>query len=55
MDLPRGAMGLSAVVIVAFPDHTHLLFLCLFYFCSHLALEERVDCFTECHVDVIGI
>ena len=25
--LPRGAMGLSAVVIVIFPDHTHLLFL----------------------------
>ena len=23
--LPRGAMGLSAVVIVVFPDHTHLL------------------------------
>ena len=25
--LSRGAMGLSAVVIVVFPDHTHLLFL----------------------------
>ena len=25
--LPCGAMGLSAVVIVAFPDHNHLLFL----------------------------
>ena len=24
--LPRGAMGLSAVMIVVFPDHTHLLF-----------------------------
>ena len=24
--LPRGAMGLSAIVIVVFPDHTHLLF-----------------------------
>ena len=23
--LPRGAMSLSAVVIVIFPDHTHLL------------------------------
>ena len=23
--IPRGAMGLSAVVIVVFPDHTHLL------------------------------
>ena len=26
MALPRGAMGLSAVVIMVFPDHTHLLF-----------------------------
>ena len=26
MALPRGAMGLSAVVIVVFPDDTHLLF-----------------------------
>ena len=25
--LPRGAMGLSAFVVVVFPDHTHLLFL----------------------------
>ena len=25
--LPRGAMGLSAVCICGFPDHTHLLFL----------------------------
>ena len=25
--LSYGAMGLSAVVIVVFPDHTHLLFL----------------------------
>ena len=24
--LPRGAMSLSVVVIVIFPDHTHLLF-----------------------------
>ena len=28
--LPRGAMGLSAVCVVAFPDHTHLLFMTLF-------------------------
>ena len=28
--LPRDAMGLSAVLIVVFPDHTHLLFLMLF-------------------------
>ena len=27
MALPRGAMGLSAVSDVVFPDHTHLLFL----------------------------
>ena len=27
--LPRGAMGLSTVVIVVFPDHTHLLFFVL--------------------------
>ena len=27
MALPRGAMGLSAFLIVVFPDHTHLLFL----------------------------
>ena len=26
MALPRGAMGLSAIIIVEFPDHTHLLF-----------------------------
>ena len=25
MALPRGAMGLSAVVIVVYPDHTRLL------------------------------
>ena len=25
--LPRGATGLSAFVIVIFPDHTHILFL----------------------------
>ena len=25
--LPRAAMGLSAFVIVVFPDHTYLLFL----------------------------
>ena len=25
--MARGAIGLSAVVIVVFPDHTHLLFL----------------------------
>ena len=25
--LPYGATGLSAIVIVVFPDHTHLLFL----------------------------
>ena len=25
--LPGGAMGLSAVLIVVFPDHTHLFFL----------------------------
>ena len=33
MALPRGAMGLSAltVVIVVFPDHTHLLCLYLMY------------------------
>ena len=24
--LPRGTMGLSAIVIVVFPDHTYLLF-----------------------------
>ena len=36
--LPRGAMGLSAVCDVVFPDHTHLLFIkfkkkwFLFYF-----------------------
>ena len=24
--LPRGAMGVSAIVIVVFSDHTHLLF-----------------------------
>ena len=27
MAIHRGAMGLSGVVIVVFPDHTHLLFL----------------------------
>ena len=27
MALPRGAMGLSVIVILVFPDHTHLLFL----------------------------
>ena len=27
MALLRGAMGLSAVAIVVFPDHTNLLFL----------------------------
>ena len=27
--LPRDVMGLSVVVIVVFPDHTHLLFLVL--------------------------
>ena len=27
--LPRGAMGLSAVWIVVFSDHTHLLFLAI--------------------------
>ena len=31
MALPRGAMGLSAVYVVVFPDHTHLLFLALRY------------------------
>ena len=53
--LPRGAMNLSAVVIVIFPDHTHLLFLtffnivtnltafcvCLFY-CSEFAAKFTV-------------
>ena len=28
--LPRGAMGLQFVIVV-FPDHNHLLFLCLKY------------------------
>ena len=27
--LPRGATGCLQFVIVVFPDHTHLLFLCL--------------------------
>ena len=27
MSLPCGATGMSAVYIVVFPDHTHLLFL----------------------------
>ena len=27
----RGAMGLSAVVILVFPDHTHLLFYIFIY------------------------
>ena len=53
--LPRGAMSLSAVVIVIFSDHTHLLFLtfltivhnlavfcvCLFY-CSKFAAKLTV-------------
>ena len=29
--IPHGAMGLSAVVIVVFPDHTHLLFYIYIY------------------------
>ena len=37
--LPRGAMGLSAVLIVVFPDHTHLFFFTYgeaqpFYYCG---------------------
>ena len=29
--IPRGTMGLSAVVIVVLPDHTHLLFYIYIY------------------------
>ena len=36
MALSRGAMGLTAVVIVVFPDHTHLLFLCYVIHRLHL-------------------
>ena len=34
--LPRGAMSLSAAVIVIFPDHTHLLFLTVFTIVTNL-------------------
>ena len=34
--LPCGAMSLSAVVIVIFPDHTHLLFLTVFTIVTYL-------------------
>ena len=34
--LPRGAMGCLRFVIVVFPDHTHLLFLCLLCLCTRL-------------------
>ena len=36
--LPRGAMSLSAVVIVIFPDHTHLLFLTVFSIVTNLTV-----------------
>ena len=36
MALPRGAMSLSAVVIVIFPDHAHLLFLTVFTIVTNL-------------------
>ena len=36
--LPQGAMSLSAVVIVIFPDHTHLLFLTVFTFVTNLTV-----------------
>ena len=36
--LPRGAMSLSTVVIVIFPDHTHLLFLTVFTIVTNLTV-----------------
>ena len=36
--LPRGAMSLSAVVIVIFPDHTHSLFLTVFTIVTSLTV-----------------
>ena len=36
--LPRCAMSLSAVVIVIFPDHTHLLFLIVFTIVANLTV-----------------
>ena len=41
--VPQGCLQF---VIVVFPDHTHLLFLCLFFFCNRLAEEKRVVCCT---------
>ena len=46
--LPRGAMSLSVVVIVIFPDHTQLLFLTIFtivtnltvFLCSFVLLQQ---------------
>ena len=50
--------GCLRFVIVVFPDHTHLLCLCLvlvlfcssiqcpFFFSNHLAKEEKAGCFT---------
>ena len=36
--LTRGAMSLSAVVIVIFPDQTHLLFLTVFTIVTNLTV-----------------
>ena len=63
MALPPGAMNLYAVVIVIFPDHTHLLFLsvltiatnltvlcvCLFYG-SKFASKLTVLCHRNTHL-----
>ena len=44
MALPRGAMGLSAVCDVVFPDHTYLLFFVVY---MHLGIAE-------CHISFSG-
>ena len=47
MALPCGAMGLSAVCDVVFPDHTHLLFLAYYWSCNLRTIDRS-------HFDVIN-
>ena len=45
MSRDRGAMSLSAFVIVIFPDHTHLLFLTVFTIVTNLTTVFVFVCF----------